>query len=282
MENIDLHNHSRVSDGLLSPTELVRLAASNGVTTLSLTDHDDVGGLAEARLAAVEAGIVFINGVEISVSWGNHTVHVVGLNIDPTHHVLVEGLLQIRQGRVARAKLIGDELAKVGIAGAFEGALKFAQNPNIIARPHFARYIVEQGHAKNVSQVFKRYLIKGKPGFVRHRWADLSEALHWIRAAQGIPVLAHPGRYEMGKAKMESLLDEFVEFGGLALEVVTSNHNKEEVEIFAQHVRKRNLLASRGSDFHGPGESFCEPGKLPELPYGCKPVWQMWSPPSTH
>ncbi|HQT80719.1 MAG: phosphatase [Ferrovum sp. 37-45-19] len=282
MENIDLHNHSRVSDGLLSPTELVRLAASNGVTTLSLTDHDDVGGLAEARLAAVEAGIVFINGVEISVTWGNHTVHVVGLNIDPTHHVLVEGLLQIRQGRVARAKLIGDELAKVGIAGAFEGALKFAQNPNIIARPHFARYIVEQGHAKNVSQVFKRYLIKGKPGFVRHRWADLSEALHWIRAAQGIPVLAHPGRYEMGKAKMESLLDEFVEFGGLALEVVTSNHNKEEVEIFAQHVRKRNLLASRGSDFHGPGESFCEPGKLPELPYGCKPVWQMWSPPSTH
>ncbi|MBU6468663.1 MAG: PHP domain-containing protein [Betaproteobacteria bacterium] len=282
MENIDLHNHSRVSDGLLSPTELVRLAASNGVTTLSLTDHDDIEGLAEAKAAADEAGIRFINGVEISVTWGSHTIHVVGLNIDPQQSKLVQGLHQIRQGRLARAKLIGDELAKVGISGAFEGALRFAQNPNIIARPHFARYIVEQGHAKNVGQVFKRFLIKGKPGYVRHRWAELSDALSWIRAANGIPVLAHPGRYEMGKAQMETLIDEFMDHGGQALEVVTSNHNKEEVEIFAQHARKRNLMASRGSDFHGPGESFCEPGKLPELPYGCRPVWQMWSSPSTH
>jgi hypothetical protein len=282
MENIDLHNHSRVSDGLLSPTELVRLAAANGVTTLALTDHDDIEGLEEAKAAANEAGVDFINGVEVSVTWGNHTIHVVGLNINPKQSELVEGLRQIREGRLARAKIIGDELAKVGIHGAFEGALRFAENPNIIARPHFARFIVEQGYAKNVSQVFKRYLIKGKPGFVKHRWADLADALSWIRAADGIPVLAHPGRYEMGKAQMDLLIDEFVGHGGLALEVVTSNHTKDQVEIFANHVRKRNLMASRGSDFHGPGESFCEPGKLPELPYGCKPVWQTWSSQSTH
>ena len=282
MQNIDLHNHSRVSDGLLAPADLVRLAAANGVTTLALTDHDDTEGLAEAASTALGLGIRFINGVEVSVTWQQHTVHIVGLNIDPANATLMAGLAGIRSGRLERAEKIAHELAKAGIPGALEGALRHAHNPNIVARPHFARYIVERGLARDVRAVFKRFLIKGKTGYVKHHWAELADAVAWIRGAGGIPVLAHPGRYTVGQVAMTRLMDEFVAAGGQALEVVTSNHTRDQVDHFAAETTRRGLMASRGSDYHGPGESYLEPGKLPPLPAQCVPVWQAWGDPFLH
>ncbi len=282
MQNIDLHNHSRVSDGLLEPAALVELAASNQVTVFALTDHDDLEGLGEAAQAARRLGLQFINGVEVSVTWRQHTLHVLGLNIDPDHGGLREGLAGIREGRMERAEKIARELAQAGIPGALEGALRFAHNPRIVARPHFARYIVEQGLARDVPSVFKRFLIKGKVGYVQHQWAPLQSAVDWILGAGGVPVLAHPGRYTMGSTTMNELLDEFVLAGGRGLEVVTCNHTREQMDYFSDQVVRRQLLASRGSDYHGPGESRLQPGQLPPLPPQCTPVWQAWGDPLTH
>lgn len=282
MIDYDLHCHSNVSDGTLTPAELMNRAAERGVKVLALTDHDDVDGLDEARAAAMQLGMTFINGVEISVSWRSHTVHVVGLNIDPTYPALLKGLRAVRSGRGERARKMADELAKAGIGGVLQGAYQFAGNPNMIGRTHFARYLVAAGHCKDVKSVFNRYLVKGKPGYVPHQWANLADAIVWIRGSGGIAVLAHPGRYMsgrvgMGKKTMHDLLSEFVELGGQAIEVVTGSHTPEQYVEFARYAEEFNLLASCGSDFHGPGESFRDMGRLPDLPLGCRPVWQALS-----
>ncbi|HLY97047.1 MAG TPA: PHP domain-containing protein, partial [Sideroxyarcus sp.] len=225
MLDYDLHCHSNVSDGTLTPAELVARAAAREVKVLALTDHDEVDGLAEAAQAAEAHGIQFINGVEISVTWRSHTVHVVGLRIDPQDPALVEGLRTIRGGRRHRAELMAESLARCGIGGALEGAYRYAANPDIIGRTHFARYLVEAGHCKDVRSVFNRYLAKGKPGYVPHEWANLQDAISWIRGSGGIAVLAHPGRYTagrkaMGKPTLHELLGEFTSLGGQAIEVV--------------------------------------------------------------
>lgn len=281
MLNIDLHCHSNASDGTLPPEELVARAAERGVTLLALTDHDETDGLAAARAAADQAGIAFINGVEISVSWRKHTLHIVGLGIDPSHPALIAGLEQVRGGRRLRAQKMADELAKVGLGGTLEGAYRFASNPNMIGRTHFARYLVESGKCKDVKSVFNRYLATGKPGYVPHQWADLADAIAWIRGSGGIAVLAHPGRYmvgknSMGKTTMRELLTEFVELGGQALEVVTGSHTPPQYAEFARYAAEFGLLASCGSDFHGPHESYRDLGRLPDLPEGCHPVWELW------
>lgn len=282
MINYDLHCHSTVSDGTLTPGDLVSRAAQRGVEVLALTDHDDVDGLAEARTAASRHGITFINGVEISVSWRSHTLHIVGLGIAPDHPALAEGLRNVRSGRSERARKMADELAKAGIRGVLDGAYKFAGNPNMIGRTHFARYLVESGHCKDVKSVFNRYLVKGKPGYVAHQWADLADAVRWIRGSGGIAVLAHPGRYMsgrvgMGKKTMRELLVEFTGLGGRAIEVVTGSHTPEQYAEFARYAKEFGLMASCGSDFHGPGESYRDMGMLPDLPDGCRPVWQALS-----
>jgi len=283
MLEYDLHCHSNVSDGTLSPTELVARAAERGVKVLALTDHDDVDGLIEARAAAAQHGMVFINGVEISVSWRTHTLHIVGLNIDPTYAPLAQGLQQVRSGRGERAQKMSDELAKIGIGGVLQGAYRFTNNPNMIGRTHFARFLVESGHCKDVKSVFNRYLVKGKPGYVPHQWADLQDAIDWIRGSGGIAVLAHPGRYmvgrhSMGKKTMHELLTAFVECGGQALEIVTGSHTPQQYAEFARYAAEFDLLCSCGSDFHGPGESYRDMGRLPDLPLGCRPVWESWQP----
>lgn len=277
MRNVDLHCHSTVSDGLLSPSEVVSLAAKGGVDVLALTDHDDVAGLEEAQSAAADQGIRLIPGVEISVSWDQVTVHIVGLNIDPTHPELLNGLNRVRGGRLERARKMGESLAAAGIPGAFEGAMSFATSDEMVGRTHFARFLVEQGKARNVSAVFKRYLARGKPGYVSHRWADLSDAIQWIRAAGGVAVIAHPGRYKLGSAGLRSLMSDFKNLGGEAIEVVTSNHTDVQVHRFAEYAQQYGFLSSRGSDYHGPGESFTLPGRMMALPSICKPVWQAWS-----
>ncbi|MDA8415885.1 MAG: PHP domain-containing protein [Betaproteobacteria bacterium] len=274
MQNIDLHNHSRVSDGLLSPAELVALAASNGVTGLALTDHDDLAGLPEARVAAFQHGLGFVTGVEISVTWNQMTLHILGLAVDEQYTPLQQGLARLRQGRQERAERMAFDLARAGIAGALEGARHHAQQSAILARTHFARYLVEKGVARDIQGVFKRYLVKGKPGYVVHHWAMLGEALSWILGAGGIPVIAHPGRYALKPGQMARLLDEFTDLGGRAIEVATANHTPEQRERFAGLALRHGLMASRGGDYHGPGESWTEPGRIAPLPPGLTPVWE--------
>lgn len=272
---IDLHSHSLVSDGTLTPTELVEHAAARGVRVLALTDHDDVAGLAEAAEAAARLGMELVNGVEISVSWRRRTLHVVGLHIDPQHPALVDGLAAIRAGRHTRAQGMAAGLQAAGIEGSLEGAYRHAQR-GIISRSHFARYLIETGHAKDVAGVFKKYLVKGKPGYVEHQWASLEDAIGWILASGGVAVLAHPGRYDLGRTSLHELLAEFRELGGSAIEVVTGSHTPEQYQHFARLAHQFGFLASQGSDYHGPGHAYADMGRLPELPHGCIPVWRDW------
>ena len=277
MLNIDLHCHSTVSDGLLTPTQLVERAATRGVNMLALTDHDDVGGLGEARRAANEKNIIFINGVEISVTWRNRTLHIVGLDVDPSYLPLVQGLEIIRSGRVSRASNIAAQLDKFGIQGSLEGAYYYAGEGGLIGRTHFARFLAEQGYAKNVKSVFKKFLVKGKPGYVSHEWAPLSDAVDWICGSGGRAVIAHPARYKLGKELLDELLFEFRALGGSAIEVITASHTPEQALLFAHHANRMGLLASRGSDFHGPRESYFDLGQMPEIPVDCTPVWHDWN-----
>ncbi len=269
----DLHCHSLVSDGLLAPAEVVRRAAANGAQLLALTDHDDLSGLPEARAAAADRGIRLVNGVEISVTWDDTTIHVVGLGIDADDAALNRGLEGIRRGRQARAGAIAQALEQAGIPGALEGAARHAHNARLIGRSHFARYLVECGMARDVRQVFEHYLVKGKPGYVTHRWASLSEALDWITGAGGMAVVAHPGRYRLSRAQLQRLFGDFRDLGGTAIEVLAGCHNPDQVREFANVARRFGFLASAASDFHGPGESLQDVGALPPLPEDLSPVW---------
>ena len=274
--NYDLHCHSTVSDGVLTPAQLVERAAAHGVDVLALTDHDDVGGLAEAGHAARSTGIGFINGVEISVSWSGVTLHILGLNIAPEQTSLQSGLASIQQGRRERAERMGFELGRHGIPDAFEGALKYASNPRLIGRTHFARYLVDRGVCKDVRTVFKKYLVRGKPGYVSHEWTSLENAVSWIRDAGGQAVVAHPGRYDIKGKATRRLLAEFRELGGEGVEVVTGSHTPDQHAIFAELANFYGLTASRGSDFHAPGEHGRELGGGPGLPDKCTPIWHNW------
>ena len=274
--NVDLHCHSTASDGLLRPEELVARAAANGVQMLALTDHDDVSGLAGARAEAKSRGMRFVDGVEISVTWEGGTVHIVGLRIDPQHPVLKSGLESIRQGRARRAERIGDSLASAGVPDSLEGAKAYARNPGLISRSHFARHLVKAGRAPDVKSVFHHYLVKGKPGFVHHEWTSLQNAVSWIGASGGIAVIAHPGRYKFSKSVMREFVSQFRDCGGAGIEVVTGSHSPEQYVEFAQLSREFGLLASRGSDYHGKGESRADLGELPHLSDSLRPVWHDW------
>ncbi len=275
MPKIDLHSHSTISDGSYTPAELVNYAAAQGVEIMALTDHDDVAGLDQARVVAEGLGVSLINGVEISVTWNKRTIHIVGLRVDPTHPELLAGLENIRSGRMTRAAAIAAELDKAGISGSLEGSMAYAKE-RIISRTHFARFLVAQGHAKDVKTVFKKFLVKGKPGHVSHQWADMSAAIGWIRDSGGVAVLAHPGRYDIGKTTMHGLFATFKDAGGEAVEVVSGSHTADQYRIFAEYARLYELKASAGSDYHGPTHNFFDMGRLPPLPSGCVPVWQGW------
>lgn len=272
----DLHSHSTRSDGLLTPAELVARAVARGVQVFALTDHDDVGGLREASECAGAAGLRFVNGVEVSVTWHEQTLHVVGLHIDPEHPSLLEGLTRVRAGRTQRAEDMAQGLAKAGVLGALEGASAYVTNPALVGRTHFARFLVDRGYGRDVGAVFRRYLTAGKPGFVPHRWATLEEAVGWITASGGLAVLAHPARYRLGDAAREELLTCFREIGGTAVEVVTGSHTADEQVAWGRFAQGFGLAASAGSDFHGPDESPRDVGSLPPLPEGCRPVWDSF------
>ena len=276
-DNYDLHNHSTCSDGLLTPTQLIELAVRTGANPIALTDHDTVDGLAEARAAAETLGVKLVNGVEISVSWGETTLHIVGLNIDPAAQELADGLRGIREGRLERGRKIAAAFDRLGIEGTFEGAHALAKNKTMLGRTHFARHLLERGVVKDMQKAFDRYLIKGKPAYVAHQWARLEDAVAWIRAANGVAVLAHPGRYKLGRDEMRELLARFKDMGGSAIEVVTGSHTREHYATYRKLAMEFGLAASRGSDFHGPGESSFQPGKLPQLHESLTPVWSLWA-----
>ena len=272
--NVDLHCHSTISDGVLAPGDLVRRAAEKGVDALALTDHDNLGGLDEARAAAHEAGIQFINGVEVSVTWRGATVHIVGLGIEPANRELNAGLASVRSGRVERARAMAASLKSAGIEASFEGAMRFAQNPVMISRTHFARFLVESGVVEDTRAAFRNYLVPGKPGYSPHDWTTLANAAAWIRGAGGVPVIAHPGRYSLSAGALADLIAEFRAAGGVGIEVVTGNHSADQFRLFGALARQHGLLASRGSDFHAPDEGGVELGALPALAPQLDPVWR--------
>jgi predicted metal-dependent phosphoesterase TrpH len=274
---LDLHCHSNISDGLLAPAEVAARAKANGVDVWALTDHDELGGIAEAREAAGDLGMGYVTGVEISVTWGGQTVHIVGLRIDEHNEQLKRGLAATRSGRERRAHEIADQLAAAGIPGAYEGALTFVGNPDLISRTHFARFLIERGTCGSISEVFTKYLVEGKPGYVPHRWASLKEAVTWIREAGGVAVIAHPGRYKFNELLFDEFLLQFKEAGGAGIEVITGSHTVEQYDEYADVAKRNGLLASRGSDFHGPGESRIELGTLPPLRRDLQPVWHDWA-----
>jgi len=274
--NFDFHCHSIVSDGLLPPAVVARRAAANGVDLWALTDHDDIGGLDEARATAEEAGMRFVNGVEVSIEWGGLQVHILGLAFDADDGALNDGLEAIRSGRVERAQRMSAELEKIGINGAFDGAMRHAANPSLISRAHFARFLVEAGVCRDVRSVFESYLVPGKPGYVEHRWATLAESIAWITGAGGVAAVAHPGRYKFSRAELRAFLDEFKALGGQAIEVVSGSHSADNVSLFGRLAREYGFLASCGSDFHGPGESYVDLGRTTPLPLGLTPIWEAF------
>jgi predicted metal-dependent phosphoesterase TrpH len=273
---VDLHCHSNVSDGVLAPAAVAAYAHKSGVDVWALTDHDETGGIKAARTAAKDLGMRFVPGVEISITWAGQTVHIVGLHVDEDNPQLVQGLEATRSGRDRRGREISAQLEKAGIPGAYEGALKYVGNPDLMSRTHFARYLVEIGACASTADVFRSYLSEGKPGYVPHRWATLEQAVTWIRAAGGIPVIAHPGRYKFVPVAEGALFDEFRELGGKAIEVVTGSHTPDQYATYAEAARRYGFLASRGTDFHAPGEARVDFALLPPLPPGVTPVWHDW------
>lgn len=276
MPRYDLHSHSTHSDGLLAPAAVVERAVARGVDFLALTDHDDTSGLPEAIAAAAGTGMTLVPGAELSVSWESHTIHVIALQIDPSNAVLEAGLATIRSGRDSRARLMAQSLAAAGIKGAYEGARRYVTSERLISRTHFARFLVESGHVRETKDAFKRYLTPGKPGYVKHEWASLPDAVGWIHAAGGQAVVAHPGRYKVSPTGMRRFLGEFRDAGGDGVEVLSSSHTTAQYAEYAAYARTFGLLASCGSDYHGPGESWLDLGDLPAMPAGVTPVWTRW------
>lgn len=271
----DLHSHSSASDGCLSPTELVHYAQQQGVDVLALTDHDITSGISEATQAAATLGVNVIAGVEISVIWRKQTLHILGLNIEPENVALLAGLGKIRQARLWRAQEMGRRLDKAGFPCIYEGAKAIANGENV-TRTHFARVLIAQGHAKDMKQVFKRFIVQGKPGYVAGEWAEMAQALEWIKNAGGVSVIAHPARYKLSATKMRLMIDEFIQAGGQGIEVISGSHSKDESQRIAALARQYNLLASRGSDFHDPAIPYINMQTLPALPTDLTPVWDAW------
>ncbi len=276
--NADLHCHSNVSDGTLTPEALAQRAHAGGVELWSLTDHDELSGQQRARDASLAIGMDYLTGTEISVSFAGKTVHIVGLGFDADDAALNAGLAATRSGRLDRAHQMAAGLAKVGITGAFEGALRYVGNPSLISRTHFARHLVESGVCPDTHSVFRRYLTEGHPGYVPHEWAGLGDAVRWITQAGGEAVIAHPGRYRFSATEEYALFTEFIAHGGRGVEVMTGSHSAAEHIRYADTAIEFDLLASRGSDFHSPGESRTDLGTLPDLPGRLSPVWEALAP----
>lgn len=270
---IDLHCHSTASDGALSPEALWALALERGVGLLALTDHDTMAGY-QALVDSGATGLRLLAGVELSCQWAGHNIHIVGLGLDAQHPQLLQGLHQQAEAREVRARGIGERLARSGIDGAYQGARRIAGDA-MIGRPHFAQFLCESGAVRQAAEAFDRYLGAGKPGDIKVHWPELATAIGWIRAAGGYAVLAHPLHYRLTNAKLGRLLGSFVEAGGHALEVISGNQNADQTRHMARLSREHRLLASVGSDFHGPATPWRNLGMRAWLPDDCQPIWEV-------
>ncbi|MEQ1545724.1 PHP domain-containing protein [Methyloglobulus sp.] len=274
-EKYDLHCHSNVSDGVLSPTELVRRAHGQGVTALALTDHDTTAGLDEAKTAATEVGVKLIAGIELSASWKDKTFHIVGLGINPDYPPLFDATRQLQLIRFERAEQIAAKLEKKRIPGALEAVTK-AAGDSMITRTHFADFLVSHFHVSSQQDAFDRYLAKGKPAYVATAWAEMELAVNWIIQSGGVAVLAHPLRYKLTPKWMNRLLTAFKQAGGQGIEVVTGRCNADEIKLAAKYANDFELAGSVGSDFHNPANQWIELGRLAPLPVNVKPVWELF------
>ncbi len=275
----DLHSHTTASDGMLSPEELVHRAVQMRIGTLAITDHDSVDAIpaAQAEIARAGLGLDLITGVEISTVWENHEIHIVGLNIDISHPEMIAFLAEQKERRQQRARLIAERLEKAHIPGAWEGALKLAAG-GAVTRGHFARFLVGAGKASNMADVFKKYLARGKTGYVPPQWCTIDQAIDVIHHSGGKAVIAHPGRYDLSAKWLKRLLAYFAERGGDAMEVAQCQQGPNERTQLAAYARQFGLLASQGSDFHQPC-SWIELGRKLWLPAGVEGVWQLWEQP---
>ncbi len=273
---VDLHSHSFHSDGILSPRDLVTRAHQQGVDVLALTDHDETQGLIEAQVTADTLGLRLINGVEISVSWDrNQTIHIIGLNVDPENETLRSGLATIRAERVKRAKKIADKLEKSGINNVWDQIVDEA-GFEAVTRTHFARFLVKNGHAKDMQQCFKKYLGKKGRAYVNGHWESLEAAVGWIVNSGGDAVIAHPTRYNLTRTKLEKLVVDFKAYGGIGIEVVGQRYSEKEKAEMASLARRFDLLSSVGSDFHHPDNPYVELGRGLTLPMECCAIWHKW------
>ncbi len=270
---VDLHMHSRYSDGSLDVPDLVRRAFGRGVRLMALTDHDNTAGLAAAASATRECGMVFLPGVEVSCQWNGVGLHVVGLGIDAGCPVLQEGLGKIMAFRDWRATEIGRRLAEGGMPGAEEGARSMAGS-RMVGRMHFARWLVQGEFCSDTAQAFELFLGSGRAAYVPSDWIPLPEAVSWIRAAGGLPVLAHPGRYRLSNPRLRALLSEFRDMEGAGLEVCSGSQGAGDREYLGRLARELSLAGSVGSDFHGPAYGHTDIGQLLPLPEGVEPVWE--------
>lgn len=272
----DLHSHTTASDGYLTPSQLVQRAVEMRVGVLAITDHDTTEGLAEAAatIDAFTLPLQLVNGVEISTQWENHEIHIVGLGIEITHPALRQLLVEQTLRRQERAREIGVRLAKARIPDAYAGAQKLAGD-GAVTRGHFARHLVQVGVADNLSQVFKKYLAKGKTGYVPPQWCTIEQAIDVIHQSGGQAVIAHPGRYDLTAKWLKRLLAYFAENGGDAMEVAQCQQAPHERALLAKYAQDHQLMASQGSDFHQPC-SWIELGRKLWLPGGVEPVWRDW------
>lgn len=275
----DLHSHTTASDGRLTPEALVHRAVEMRVGTLAITDHDTTAGIAAAReeISRSELALNLISGVEISTVWENHEIHIVGLNIDTAHPMMCAFLAQQTERRQQRARLIAERLDKAHIPGAWEGALRLADG-GAVTRGHFARFLVECGKATTMADVFKKYLARGKTGYVPPQWCTIEQAIDVIHHSGGKAVLAHPGRYDLSAKWLKRLVAHFAEHHGDAMEVAQCQQSPNERTHLATLARQHQLWASQGSDFHQPCP-WIELGRKLWLPAGVEGVWQLWEQP---
>ena len=265
---VDLHCHTTASDGGLTPPELIARAVEQGVELLAITDHDTVDGY---LTVCDQSPIPLVAGIELSCVWSKVTIHVLGLGIDPSHPAMAEGLARQKIARAQRAETIAERLEKRGFSGALAGAAALAAG-SPIGRPHFANFLLEQGHVNSFNQAFKKYLGAGKPGDVKALWPAMAEAVHWIESCGGVAVLAHPLHYKMTNTKLRALLADFKLAGGRGLEVVNGRQQADNTLHLAKLAEQFELLASCGSDFHRP-TPWSELGVMAQLPKHCRPVW---------
>jgi hypothetical protein len=272
----DLHSHSYYSDGSLSPSKLIELAAQSGVTHLALTDHDTVDGLAEARQASEQySDITLVNGVEFSCTWDNQLIHIVGLNIEPNHSSIRDGVDQNKRRRWSRAEAMFEDFAQNDI-DLREAVMTLVGERGVPTRPHFAQVLVDRGLAKDKKQAFKRFLVKGKPGYIPMHWATLQEVGDWITTAGGVAVLAHPNRYKYTRTKLSRLIKDMLEVGVTGMEVSTCSTDKQQSAMLGELATRFGLLASMGSDFHSPSQAWARLGSAEPLSKTLKPVWEQF------